>query len=176
LNKKHGVQVAGIVLFVLFIIISLSIGYKPGLEIYTNFISLLTKMIKILPCAFILIGLFEVWIKKQTVQNNFSGIRGYFFAILLSSSTMGGLYVAFPVAYSLCKKGVKMEFVFTYLFASAVFRIPMTIYEASFLGLKFTSIRLLATLPLIILASIFMGKYLDKNPHFGIQISRENRQ
>jgi len=122
-------------------------------------------MLKILPCAFILIGLFEVWVKRETVEKHFgeeSGIRGYIWGILLAGTTVGGLYVAFPVAYSLYSKGAKLSVIFTYLGASAICRIPMAIFEASFLGIKFTAIRLLVSLPLVIVASILLGNYLTK--------------
>ncbi|MBN1897473.1 MAG: permease, partial [Spirochaetes bacterium] len=125
----------------------------------------LFNMLKILPPAFILIGLFEAWVKKETVEKHLgkiSGIKGYFWAILLAGTTLGGLYVAFPVAYSLYKKGASLQIIFTYISASVVCRIPMTIFEASFLGVKFTLIRFLTAIPLIIVSSILLGNYLDK--------------
>ena len=122
-------------------------------------------MLKILPPAFILIGLFEIWVKRETVEKHFgeaSGIKGYILAILLASTTVGGLYVAFPVAYSLNSKGAKLSVIFTYIGASAICRIPMTIFEASFLGIKFTSIRLIVSISLVIITSIFLSNYLTK--------------
>jgi len=38
----------------------------------------------------------------------------------------------------------------------------MTVFEASFMGVKFTVIRLLVSLPLIILSSVLLGRYLKK--------------
>ena len=125
-------------------------------------------MLKILPCAFILIGLFEIWVKKETVEKHFgkeSGIRGYIWAVLLASTTVGGLYVAFPVAYSLYNKGAKLSVIFTYIGASAICRVPMTIFEASFMGIKFSAIRLLVSLPLVIISSILLGDYLEKRDY-----------
>jgi len=112
-----------------------------------------------------LIGLFEVWVKKETVEKHFghkSGIRGYIWAILLGGTTVGGLYVSFPVAHSLYDKGAKLSVIFTYIGASAICRIPMTIYEASFMGIKFTAIRFLVSLPLVVLSSIALGAYLER--------------
>lgn len=122
-------------------------------------------MLKILPCAFILIGLFEVWVKRETVEKHFgeeSGLKGYLWAVLLAGTTVGGLYVAFPVAYSLHSKGARLSVIFTYLGAAAICRVPMTIFEASFLGIKFTAIRLFVSLPLVILSSILLEDYLKK--------------
>jgi len=38
----------------------------------------------------------------------------------------------------------------------------MTLYEASFMGVKFTMIRLLVSLPLVMITSILLGNYLNK--------------
>ena len=107
-----------------------------------------------------------MWIKRETIEKHLgdnSSWRGYFWAILLSGTTVGGLYVAFPIAAVLYKKGAKLSVIFTYIGASAVCRIPMVIFEASFLGIKFTLIRLLVSLPLIIISSAVMGSILTKS-------------
>ena len=151
--------------YVLFLIISFVFRFNPGKEIGHNFISFSLDMLKILPCAFILIGLFEVWVKRETVEKHLgkeSGIRGYLWGVLLAGTTVGGVYVAFPVAYSLHSKGARLSVIFTYIGAAAICRVPMTIFEASFLGIKFTAIRLLVSLPLVIVASMLLGDYLTK--------------
>ena len=125
-------------------------------------------MLKILPCAFVLIGLFEVWVKKETVEKHLgaeAGIRGYLWSFVLAGTTVGGLYVAFPVAYSLYRKGARLGVIFSYIAAAAICRIPMTIFEASFLGAKFSIIRLLVSLPLVIVSSILLGGFLEKKQY-----------
>ena len=151
--------------YLVFVIISFIVGFEPGQKIAGSFISFSIQMLKILPCAFILIGLFEVWVKKETVEKHLgaeSGIQGYIWSILLAGTTVGGLYVAFPVAYSLFRKGAQIGVIFAYISASAICRIPMTIFEASFLGLKFSIIRLLVSLPLVIVGSMLLGNYLGR--------------
>ena len=89
--------------------------------------------------------------QKETVEKHLgkeSGIRGYTWGVLLAGTTVGGLYVAFPVAYSLYNKGAKLSVIFTYLGASAICRVPMTIFETSFMGIKFSIIRWSVSLPL----------------------------
>lgn len=140
-------------------------GFNPGLDISHNFAIFSAAMLKILPGAFILIGLFEVWVKRETVEKHLgegSGVKGYLWVILLSGTTVGGLYLAFPVAYALYSKGARLSVIFTYLGAAAICRIPMTILEASFLGVKFTVIRWLVSLPLVIITSILLGNYLTR--------------
>jgi len=165
MKRNDVIKIVCISGYSLFLIISFTSGFNPGKEIADNFVSFSVDMLKILPGAFILIGLFEVWVKRETVEKHLgeeSGIRGYIWAILLASTTVGGLYVAFPVAYALYSKGAKLSVIFTYVGAAAICRIPMAIFEASFLGIKFTAIRLLVSLPLVIITSILLGNYLTK--------------
>ena len=165
MKRNNAIKIVSIAAYILFLIISFAFGFNPGKEIGYNFLSFSVEMLKILPAAFILIGLFEVWVKKETVEKHLgegSGIRGYVWAILLAGTTVGGLYVAFPVAYALYSKGAKLSVIFTYIGAAAICRVPMAIFEASFLGIKFTVIRLLVSLPLVVIASILLQYYLKK--------------
>ncbi|MBE9542339.1 MAG: permease [Proteobacteria bacterium] len=168
MKRNDGIKIAGISCYILFLAASFAYGFTPGKEIGHNFFSFSLDMLKVLPCAFILIGLFEVWVKRQTVEKHFgkeAGIRGYIWAVLLAGTTVGGLYVAFPLAYSLHSKGARLNVIFTYLGASAICRIPMVIFEVSFMGVKFTAIRLLVSLPLVIVTSILLGDYLVKRSY-----------
>ena len=152
-------------IYFLFIIISLYLHFDTGIKIGENFLSFAFSMLKVVPVAFVLIGLFEVWIKRETIEKHLgeeSNWRGFLWAILLSSTTVGGLYVAFPIAAVLYRKGAKLSVIFTYIGAASVCRVPMAIFEASFLGIKFTIVRLLVSLPLIIMFSIILGNYLNK--------------
>ena len=153
------------IIYSVFIIVSLFLQFEPGVLIGKNFLSFAFTMLKVLPAAFIIIGLFEVWIKKETIEKhlgNDSNIIAYFWIILLASTTVGGMYVAFPVSASLYKKGAKLSVVFAYLAAAAVFRIPMAIFESTFLGLKFTILRFAISLPLIIISSELLGKFISR--------------
>lgn len=165
MKRNTIIRIAVIASYFVFLLVSLLFEFNPGQEIGRNFASFSVDMLKILPGAFILIGLFEVWVKRETVERHLgeeSGPRGYLWAILLSATTVGGLYLAFPVAYALYSKGARLSVIFTYLGAAAICRIPMAVFEASFLGIKFTAIRWLVSLPLVIITSIILGNYLNK--------------
>lgn len=164
-KRKPIFAVAVFVFYLIFILISIKLDFSPGIEISENSLDFFKQIIPIFPGVFLLIGLFEVWVKRETVEKHFgenSGMRGYFWGIILASTTIGGLFVAFPIAYSLHHKGARLSVIFTYIGASAVCRIPMTIFETSFLGIKFSLIRLCVSLPLIIISSILLGDYLEK--------------
>ncbi|MBF0253090.1 MAG: permease [Candidatus Omnitrophica bacterium] len=166
--KKNIYKIIGVTVYLLFLILSFVFDFTPGKEIGHNFISFAVNMFKMMPCVFILIGLFEVWANRETVEKHLgkdSGIKGYIWALLLAGTTVGGLFVAFPVAYSLCRKGAKLSVIFTYIGASAICRVPLTIFEATFLGIKFTLIRLFVSVPLVVLTSMLLGKYLTKKEY-----------
>ena len=168
MKRGRILRVLIILAYAVFLVVSWVADFTSGKEISNNFTSFALEMLKILPCVFILIGLFEVWVKSETVEKYLgerSGFMGCIWAVLLAGTTVGGLYIAFPVAYSLYNKGARLGVIFTYIGASAICRIPMTIFEASFLGIKFTIIRLLVSLPLVILAGMLLGNYLTKRDY-----------
>lgn len=168
MKKPKLINIALIAIFFGFIGISYFINYDGGEKTANAFLSVLIEMLKILPCAFILIGLFEVWIKKETVIKHLGencGIKGYLWVLLLAGFSVGGLYVAFPLADTLNKKGASLKIIFTYLGFVGVFRIPMTIFEISFLGLPFAIVRLMVTIPLFLLIGIVFGTILKKRDY-----------
>ena len=166
MKKQHITSIVKYLLlaaYIIFIASSFIIDIPSGKKIAFNLYTFLLGMLKVLPPAFILIGLFEVWVKKESVEKhlgNDSSPLAYLWMILLAGTTVGGLYVAFPVAHSLFKKGARLSLIFTYIGASAICRIPMTIFEASFLGIKFTIIRLITSIPLILITAIILEKFL----------------
>ncbi|MCD6365575.1 MAG: permease [Planctomycetes bacterium] len=158
-------QLVLVVAFGLFVAGSFAGRFPTGQEMGRTFASTLWEMLKLLPCAFILVALFDVWVKRETVERHFgegSGIRGYMWGIVLAGMTVGGIYVAFPVAYSLFRKGAKLSVIFAYVGFAGVCRIPMTMFEASFMGGLFTAVRLGVSIPLVIIASLVMGRVLER--------------
>lgn len=164
-----------IFLFTLFIILSYLIDYQPGIDIFGNFMDYLLTMIMIVPAAFLLISLFEVWVKRETIEKHLgeeTGLRGFLWAIILAGTIVGGLYVAFPVAAVLYKKGARLSVIFTFLFAATICRVPMTLFEANFLGVKFTLVRFVVSLPLVIGSSIFLARVTKR---FGLSTGMKSQ-
>ena len=152
--------------FVVMLVLSRLFQWSPGMQIGVHFQDFITGMLRVFPCAFILIGLFDVWVKQETVQRHMgegSGWRGYFWALLLAGTTVGGMFVGFPVAYALHNKGAKLSVTFTYIGAAAICRVPMSLFEAFYLGGRFTLIRFTVSLPLFILSSILLGTWLTRH-------------
>ena len=95
--------------------------------------------------------------KSQTTSSKITNQK------TIRTSPDGYLYVAFPIAYSLCSKGAKLAVIFTFIGASAICRVPMTVFEASFLGIRFTIVRLVVSLPLVVVTSVLLGRYLERH-------------
>ncbi len=155
-------------LFIIFSIL-IAVGFILDLNIargvFANFYSFFLTMLKFVPAVFLLIGLFEVWIDKDLIEKHLgkdSGFLAYFWVLILASTTVGGLYVAFPVASALYKKGASPRIIFSYIGTAAICRIPMTLFEASYVGFSFTAIRWLVSIPLVVISSILMEKLISE--------------
>jgi uncharacterized membrane protein YraQ (UPF0718 family) len=150
-----------------FVAVSFLTGFEPGEGMAANFADFALQMLRILPCAFILIGLFDVWVSRETVMKHLgegsSKLRAYFWVFLLAGTTVGGLYVALPVAWAIYRKGARTQVVLGYIGAAAIVRIPMAVFEASFLGIRFTLVRLVLSIPLVIVSSEILGAYLNRH-------------
>jgi uncharacterized membrane protein YraQ (UPF0718 family) len=149
--------------FMLFVAGSVVCKFTPGVSMGKNFYHFAKEMLLLLPPAFVLIGLFDVWAKREQVEKHFgqsAGMQGFFWSILLAATTVGGTFVAFPVANALYHKGARLAMILSYITASSLVMIPMSIMETTILGATFTASRLLISLPLVVLSSILIERYL----------------
>lgn len=153
--------------FLILIGLSYLFDFVAGEKIGLNFWMFFKEMILFLPLMFILIGLFDVWIPRENIEKHIgkeSGWKGTGLVILLATLQAGPLYGAIPFAYILWKKGCSIRNVFIYLGAFSTIKIPMLTFEIGFLGLKFSLLRTLITLPVFILIGYLMEWYLkDKD-------------
>jgi len=159
------------VLFAMFIAISHIMRFAGGMDIGKNFRMFFLEMILILPLMFILIGLFDVWVPREKIIRHLgpgSGATGIFWVVLLAMLQAGPLYAAFPVAALLWKKGCSVRNVFIYLGAFSTLKIPMLAFEVSFLGLKFSLLRALFSLPVFVGIGFLLALVL-KNRNFAVK-------
>jgi len=150
--------------------VSFFLGFNPGKEVFSNFTKVFIEMITFIPFLFIIVGLFDVWFPKEKIEKHIgqeSGIKGIFLVIILAMLQAGPLYGAFPVAYILYKKGASIKNLFIYLGAFSSLKIPMLGIEIGYLGINFTLVRTLVSLPLFIAVGYFMEWYL-KNRNFKV--------
>ena len=119
------------------------------------------ELLSVLPPIFILLGLLEVWVPREVIIKNMgdhSGFRGIFLSILLGAAAAGPLYVAFPVALTMLKKGARFGNIVTFLFSWSTLKLPLLLFEAASLGWHITIVRAAVNLPAIIL----MGYLVDR--------------
>ena len=122
-------------------------------------------MLSILPPVFILLGLLDVWIKRETMikfMGEKSGIIGVLLAFLLGSAAAGPLYAAFPVAAVLLKKGSKFSNVLIMIGAWSTTKIPLLLFEASSMGIKFMITRFILNIFGIAIIAYTVERFLSK--------------
>lgn len=123
------------------------------------------EMLLVIPPVFVLLGLLDVWVPRETMikyMGEGSGWKGILLAIIIGSAAAGPLYGAFPVAAVFMKKGVKFMNVLIFLGAWSTTKIPMFLFELSSLGVKFALTRLLIDIPGIILIAFLISKFVSK--------------
>lgn len=121
-------------------------------------------LLMILPALMIIIGLFSVWVQKEFVIRHMgksSGIKGMAIAFILGVLPTGPLYIAFPMAVALLKKGAKISNIIIFISAWACIKLPQELVEIQFLGINFTLLRLALTLVFVILMGIIIEKLIE---------------
>jgi len=119
----------------------------------------------VLPPVFILLGLLDIWIPRETMikyMGEGSGLKGVIIALILGSFAAGPLYAAFPVAGILMSKGAKLSNVIIFIGAWSTTKIPMFLFEMAALGSKFAVTRLLADVPGIIIMAYILSSMLGE--------------
>ncbi len=124
-------------------------------------------MLFLLPPIFILVGLLDQWVEKESLIRYMgvkSGIYGVFFTLLLATVAAGPLYIAFPIAVVLLKKGASVRYIVFFLGAWSTVKLPVIVYEITSFGSKFTLIHIGFGLLFYYLTGILFEKIMtDKN-------------
>ncbi|MDC7245105.1 MAG: permease [Sphaerochaetaceae bacterium] len=123
------------------------------------------EMMLVIPPIFILLGLLDVWISKETMSYHMgegSGLKGILLALLIGSAAAGPLYGAFPVAAVFMKKGVKFSNVLIFIGAWSTTKIPMFLFEIAALGPAFAVTRLLIDIPGVIIIAQLLSLTVSK--------------
>ena len=124
------------------------------------------EMALIMPAVLLLMGLMEVWVSKEKIQQLLgqqSGLRGMALSFALGTLPTGPLYAAFPMTLGLLRKGARITNVVIFMGAWAALKIPQLLVEVEFLGFSFAFLRFVLTLGAIVLIGLFMEKHLHKS-------------
>lgn len=124
-------------------------------------INFTAQMLSFIPAVLLLTALLDVWVPKRVVETNVgpgSGLRGILITIAVAASAAGPLYIAFPLAQTLLRKGARLSNVVLFLNTWATIKIPMVLNEIRFVSWKFAVLRLILTIPAIILIGLLVEK------------------
>ncbi|MGE5541987.1 MAG: permease [Bacillota bacterium] len=145
--------------------VSISLPDRAG-AIASNSLRNVKEMLSVLPPIFILLGLMDVWVPRETFvkyMGEGSGIMGVTLAIFLGAFAAGPLYGAFPIASMMFRKGVAFSNVMVLIGAWANLKMPMFLFETASLGARFSVTRWLVNIPIILAMSYVITVMLGAN-------------
>jgi uncharacterized membrane protein YraQ (UPF0718 family) len=160
LIKRYRYFLVLLILNLLLLLFFPSVGLKSFNITWQNTL----EMLSVIPPIFILLGLLDVWVDRQTMMKFMgkdAGFIGIVIAFVLGSAAAGPLYAAFPVAGVLLKKGSKLSNVLIFIGAWSTTKIPMLLFEASAMGWKFMLTRFLIDIPVIALIAYLTERFLN---------------
>lgn len=157
---KSKVFWVSVVTLIVLAIIDYNIARDATFQIGSQF----WTMLQIVPPIFLLIGLMDVWVPRETMiklMGEKSGIVGISIAFLFGTLAAGPLVAAFPVAMIMLKKGARYANVIFFLSIWASAKLPIIFFEISTLGLKFTIWSNLVLIAFYLVSSFVMEKLLS---------------
>ncbi len=159
--KRYRVFLFVAAAFAVLTVINRELGFKAlGITAFS-----VKEMLLVIPPIFVLLGLLDVWVPRETMMKYMgkdSGIKGVVLSIIIGSVAAGPLYGAFPVAAVFMKKGVKFSNILIFIGAWSTTKIPMLLFELTSLGARFAITRLLVDIPGIIIIATILTKLIPK--------------
>lgn len=158
-DSKKGFILLGAIILIT-VLVSIFVPDKSLIIRQTSF-DYFKQMAMIFPAILLLMGLFNVWVSKDFVMAHLgkkAGVKGIAISFILGALPTGPIFVAFPMAQALLKKGASYTNIVIFLSAWACIKIPQELVEMQFLGIKF----MLARLGLTIVFITLMGIIIDK--------------
>jgi len=123
------------------------------------------EMLSVLPPIFVLLGLMDVWVPRETMvryMGEGSGLKGVLLAFFIGSVAVGPLYAAFPVAAMLMRKGSSFFNLIVFLGTWSTTKVPLVLYELSTLGPAFALTRLSMNIPIIVIIAAVSSAFLKE--------------
>lgn len=160
--KKNKFLVLSIILLITISFIDIKLTYTAFENTWGQIIS----MLMIVPPIFVLIGLFDVWVDRETViklMGENSGFKGLALAFFLGAFSAGPTLAAFPLALIMIKKGARYSNVLFFLMVWSSLKLPIVFYQITTIGLKFSSIINLTMLVVFIFGAIISEKLFKKH-------------
>ncbi|WP_105617708.1 permease [Vallitalea okinawensis] len=160
--KKNRTLIIALALIGILSIYDLSLGLQSITSATSQFIT----MLKIVPPIFLLIGLLDVWVPRETmikIMGEKSGIVGILIAFVFGTLAAGPLVGAFPLAMVMLKKGARYANVLFFLMIWASAKLPILFYQVTTLGLKFTVVSNITLIIVYLIGSFAVEKLFTKD-------------
>lgn len=148
---------------VLFDLLVLALYPQTGATIFRKTGANFLQMLGVLPPIFVLLGLLEAWVPRETIirfLGEDSGLTGILLSLFLGAAAAGPLYGAFPVAATMLRKGAKFSNVMVLLYSWSTLKLPMFLFETAALGARFSVTRMLINIPGIIVLAWLTSRLL----------------
>jgi len=163
-KKSHKDWIALFIVVMITISVIILIPDRSELIISTS-LDYFQQMVLIFPAVLILMGLFSLWISREFVMQHLgesSGIKGFIISLILGALPTGPLYIAFPMAQALRKKGASYTNIVVFLSAWGCIKIPQELVELQFMGAEFMLTRLVLTIVFIAIMGMTINKLLNE--------------
>lgn len=160
--KKNRFTIIAVLGFIILAIVDFSLS-KKALE---HSLDSLVSMILVIPPIFILIGLFDVWVERETMiklMGENSGVKGMVLAFFVAAFSAGPTIAAFPIAAMMLKKGAKYTNVLFFVMVWSTLKLPIVIFQVTTIGLKLTLIINLTMLTVFVIGAIGANKVFTKS-------------
>ena len=163
LLKRYKVFIVLLLVQIILMVTLPEIGWNSLQNIQSN----VKEMLGVIPPVFILLGLLDVWVDRQTMMKYTgpgSGVKGALIGFVLGCAAAGPLYAAFPIAAMMLKKGSSLFNVFLFIGVWSTTKIPMLTFEAGSLGVPFMAARLcMSVIGITLIAAIMNGTLSQKD-------------
>ena len=164
--KKFMIKNRFIVLAVLGLSVLAIVDFSLSIKALEHSFDSLLSMLLVIPPIFILIGLFDVWVERETMiklMGENSGIKGMVIAFLVAAFSAGPTIAAFPIAAMMLKKGAKYTNVLFFVMVWSSLKLPIVIFQITTIGLTLTLIINLTMLAVFVLGAIVANKVFTQS-------------
>lgn len=106
------------------------------------FIHVLVRLLPAFGVMFLLLCLFNLFIKPQQIKHwlgKLSGVRGWIIAMSGGVVSMGSIYLWYPLLKELKAQGMRRALLTVFLYSRAI-KIPMLAFMAHYFGLLYTGL------------------------------------
>lgn len=160
--KKQKFLLLSIVLLIIMTIVDIQLTYDALRHSGSQILS----MLMIVPPIFILIGLFDVWVPRETIielMGEGSKAKGMFLAFFLGAFSAGPTLVAFPLAMLMLKKGASYTNTIFFLMVWSSLKLPIVFYQITTIGIKLSLIINITMIIVFIVSALLVEKLFTKD-------------